>query len=291
MKKLLVWLLAVASLLSLIAQPIPIATAKLTERGLLLGLPDDQLNRSWILEESTNLPQWHAYFTNGGGFDNHLTITNIAPAHRWFRFRPFEGAPVMVWGPNLIPDTTSTYIQAAVAGSLPMTYQWYRDTLLLTGTDESIGTAPGILLPTFTYHDNGLYRLVAKNSFGSVTSAPVEFYIQPPPDWAPDSIAGRLVEVDVSNATFPFAAPAIYQLKLARTGNTYTIKGLLNVPDSSGTYTYTHDGLDSARLTFSDSITGASSGYLLFTSATGGIFGLNKTIGNGTASGNFGFVQ
>ena len=273
------------------AQPIPTATAKLTARGMLLSLPDLTLNRSWVLEESTNLTQWRAYFTNGGGFNNRFTVTNLAPAHRWFRWRPFEGAPVIVWDPIIADGPDFTDIQAAVAGSLPMSYRWYRDGTLLSGADMSVGTAPSLRLGVFTYHDNGLYRLVARNSFGSVTSAPTPFMLPLPPDYTPVSIAGRVIEVNVQSAGFPFVAPALYRLKPAKTGNTYVIEGLINVPNSSGTYAYQRiDGID-GRVDFVDSITGASTTRLTFTSATTGTFVLSKVGLSGTATGEFSITQ
>lgn len=288
MKPITLWIAALLCWWTVPAQEIPTATAALTPLGLRVRLPDAAVNRAWTLERSSNLVTWSPVLTNAGQFNNNVTFTNLSASAAWFRWRPYLGPPRIQWGIELQTEAAATELAAGVAGSLPLTFIWFRDEVWLGGENWSVGTSARVRFPPFTWRDNGAYRLVAENALGSVTSAPVIVNL-PEPDVAPAAINGRVIEIDVQRASFPFAAPALYRLKPAAKGLAYVIEGLIGVPNSTGTYTYRKTSGSRSQATFSDSLTGNSVAQLEFTTAGTGKFTLSKPGLTGTASGDFAF--
>jgi hypothetical protein len=104
----------------------------------------------------------------------------------------------------------SVSLVASVAGSAPLTFQWYKDSLAISGATSSTFT---IASPTLS--DSGVYHLVATNSFGSAATLPVAIYVTKRPQtitFTPAStlaIAGSGV---VLNATSSSALPITFSL-------------------------------------------------------------------------------
>jgi hypothetical protein len=64
-------------------------------------------------------------------------------------------------------------LSADAAGSLPLTYQWYRDDVPLSNTGRVSGAAtPALSIRRARPNDAGTYTLVASNACGPVTSEP-----------------------------------------------------------------------------------------------------------------------
>lgn len=260
-----------------------------TNYGVRLRMDDTSQNRAWILSQSTNLVNWTPLRTNGGYYLYSARVTNMAIGQRFFRFTEYEGPPFFDYGVEKFEAPPFVELQAGVAGALPLEFRWYRDATDL-GPGGSFGTHAYTSLPTFTWRDNGSYRLVARNRFGSVTSSPIVVNL-PIPSFAPQTIRGKTIEVGVTSATFPFAAPALYRIKIAATGTSYVLDGLVGVPDGRGTYSYTRENGVDATAVFNDSLTGLSNATLTFESQTEGRFQLVKPGLGGKADGRFVFVQ
>ncbi len=64
---------------------------------------------------------------------------------------------------------------ADVAGSRPLTYQWFRNDVAITGA-----TSPALRLPSVTAADAGAYKLAATNSLGTVTTVAATLTVNSP---------------------------------------------------------------------------------------------------------------
>lgn len=183
---------------------------------------------------------------------------------------------------------TTVNLHVRVDGSLPLVHRWLHEGKEIASTTNEYGSE-------VVAAKAGRYQVVVSNAWGvasSGVSSVVFTNLPPPPNWAPTTLAGRIIEVDVSYATWPFAAPALYRLTFGTgTRNTYSLQGLLSVPNSSGTYTYQRLNGTNGVAVFDDSLTGRSQADLTFTSPTTGTFWLSKPGLSGEAAGNFLFIR
>jgi hypothetical protein len=114
-------------------------------------------------------------------------------------------------------------------------------------------------------------------SITNVSAAPVladqtgeyEFFQAP----ALSSIAGKTFRVFIENGVSPFAQKGTSSFAIAATGNTYTSLGDgINTTNSSGTYSYATLNLATGQILLNDSIGGAFTCYLVFSSAVEGTY-------------------
>lgn len=85
----------------------------------------------------------------------------------------YQQAPRIVEQPHSIATFigTNTTLSVSVAGTLPLTYQWYRAGIPLLDDDHLQGTAAANLVITdIRESDRGLYEVTIRNALGSVTS-------------------------------------------------------------------------------------------------------------------------
>jgi hypothetical protein len=114
------------------------------------------------------------------------------------------GYLIVVAPPQIVgqpPDTLgiagrTLSLAATAAGTEPMTYQWRKNGLSLSGANN-----PALALPGVQVVDSGGYDLVVENDFGSATSrvAAVSIYVMPELEPVPDIYAEVLRTLGVSN--------------------------------------------------------------------------------------------
>src|SRR5271170_7662640 len=114
----------------------------------------------------------------------------------------FQGArPEALTGPAVMGPTSQTVMVGQTAtftvtasGSGPLTYQWYKNGVAISGATSSTYTTPGTVAG-----DNGaVFTVVVSNAAGSVTSGPATLTVQ-----SPAPLAKSIVP---SNATPPYNA-------------------------------------------------------------------------------------
>jgi hypothetical protein len=107
-----------------------------------------------------------------------------------------------------------------------------------------------------TWQDVLSFTNIQGQSTISDTSSPIAaraFYRLEQHDYAPASIAGRSVTVDIVNGDGLFAPNGSYRISTAAVGNTYTLTALSGpIASSNGTYTYTKTGRETAVLVMTD---------------------------------------
>lgn len=134
--------------------------------------------------------------------------------------------------------TTAT-LSVAVSGSVPFTYQWFRDGILVVGE-----TASTLTLDCVTLNDAGLYSVVVSNALGSITSGGARLTVVAP---TPPTLTQQPQDLTVpygATATFSAAAtgssPLSYQWRKDGTnldGETYSTLTLYSLtPAQSGLY-------------------------------------------------------
>ncbi|MEY4490075.1 MAG: hypothetical protein RIQ79_2583 [Verrucomicrobiota bacterium] len=82
--------------------------------------------------------------------------------------------PVQPGSRSISPGQTTTFT-AVVVGSTPITYQWYKDTVAISGA-----TTATYSITTAVTGDTGSYTLVATNSAGNATSTPAVLTVGTP---------------------------------------------------------------------------------------------------------------
>lgn len=96
---------------------------------------------------------------------------------------------------------------------------------------------------------------------------------------SPASIAGRTIELRISNGTFPFASVGSYRFLPSATDNAYAIVPIFgNITPSVGTYTYTKTGANTARLSFADLLFGSLTADCTYTTANSGTYALTSSL-------------
>ena len=96
-------------------------------------------------------------------FDDMEVVTSVAPA--------ITAQPASV----AVNAGQAAAFTADVAGSRPLTYQWFRNDVAIAGA-----TAPALRLPSVTAADSGAYKLTATNSLGAATSAAATLTVNAP---------------------------------------------------------------------------------------------------------------
>jgi hypothetical protein len=97
-----------------------------------------------------------------------VTLTVLVPP-------TFTTAPT----PQTVVAGQPAVFTALATGTDPIGYTWLRD-----GTPASGATLPTLNFPTASTNDAGAYQVIASNSAGSVTSAPVTLTVLVPPTFA-----------------------------------------------------------------------------------------------------------
>jgi hypothetical protein len=240
---------------------------------------------TWDVMRSTNLVDW--------ALAERIEVTDSVGTYYegrggrtagFFRIARHTFAPEIVDQPQgrSVVEGEVVPLMVVARAPFPVIHRWYQGTVLFETFTNTQASALGLV------EGSGEYRVVVSNPWGSVTSQVARVQFNPPPNYAPPSISGRIIEIEVEEGTFPFAAPALYRIVTAGGGRAeYSIQGLIGVPDSQGRYTYTKTGATNATATFNDSITGASQAALVFESATTGSFTLTKPGLSGRARGRF----
>lgn len=96
-------------------------------------------------------------------FDNMSVATSVAPA---ITTQPASLA---------VTAGQAASFAADVAGSRPLTYQWFRNDVAIVGA-----TSPALRLPSATAADAGAYKLTATNSLGSATTSAATLTVNAP---------------------------------------------------------------------------------------------------------------
>lgn len=112
-------------------------------------------------------------------------------------------APAITTQPVAVTVTAghAASFAADVAGSRPLTYQWFRNDVAIVGA-----TSPALRLPSTTAADAGAYKLTATNSLGSATTSPATLTVN-----APLTITTQPRDISASegnSASFTVAATA-----------------------------------------------------------------------------------
>ena len=129
-----------------------------------------------------------------------LTLATSLPAQQ-------VSAPIILnHPPGLeahIGDTVT--LTPSISGSEPLTYQWYKNSLTISGA-----TTVSLTLPTVTLNDLGLYHVVATNPHGTAQTLPALVYVTKRPQTiallptATTAIAGSSIVLNAtSSANLP----------------------------------------------------------------------------------------
>ena len=109
--------------------------------------------------------------------------------------------------PTILQQPLSSDIQLGASGNVsvvavgtnPLQYQWQ-----LNGTDLPGATTNSLVLPSFSFSQQGDYRVRVWNAFGSVWSDPATLRLRLPPNvvaWGSNQLGQLSVPVDLTNAT------------------------------------------------------------------------------------------
>ena len=163
-----------------------------------------------------------------------------------------------------------------VSSSGTYTYTPSSSTATINANDSVGGSL--VLSATFTSASSGSYYEYLSaypyiNQSGSFGFSSVN---------APGSLAGRTFNCSVVNGVSPFLTSGSYTITIANTGNTYTVS-----TGQSGTYSYSTLNRSTGMVQLNDSVTGVTTAYFGFSSATGGGFAIKASSGTGYQVGNF----
>ena len=103
-----------------------------------------------------------------------LTVTPVSP-----NVTVADVAPAIAVQPLSLavnPGKTATFFVTAT-GTAPLTYQWYRDGVPVTGATANTYTTP----ETTSSDNNAAYTVVVSNTVGTVTSTPAVLTVNVPP--------------------------------------------------------------------------------------------------------------
>jgi hypothetical protein len=139
--------------------------------------------------------------------------TIVSPESRFV----IEGSPVI--------------IPVSVSGTEPINYQWYRNNVAISGQDTSV-----LSIPVFSLSNDGVYKLVASNDCGSVTSNQFAINTTPIASVTGTQCTGQNLSFTVTSST-----GSTYQWRKdgvaisGATNTSYTING--TTTNNSGIYT------------------------------------------------------
>ncbi|HUR47359.1 MAG TPA: lamin tail domain-containing protein [Candidatus Saccharimonadales bacterium] len=107
-----------------------------------------------------------------------ITISNPTGAVSGSILLDVKQPPLIVQQPSskISAAGSSTYFGVAVQGSVPLTYQWYKNNISLPGQN-----GPSILLTNLAAANEGTYLVVITNAYGSVTSSPASLTLNAAP--------------------------------------------------------------------------------------------------------------
>ncbi len=101
---------------------------------------------------------------------------------------------------------------------------------------------------------------------------------------APDSVAGKTIELTISSGDGPFASRGAYRFLPSALDNHYVVVPLSgDVEESYGTYSYSKTSSTRARLSFVDSAVGTLQAECTFTSSTSGSYVLTTAAAPGAS--------
>src|SRR5262245_37063526 len=89
---------------------------------------------------------------------------------------------------------------------------------------------------------------------------------------SPPSMAGLEISFNIEEGTAPFAPSGSFDVNTSTSVASYALDGKTNVADSSGTYTYAKNGVDTASIQFNDASLGAISASVTFLAAKTGTY-------------------
>jgi hypothetical protein len=128
---------------------------------------------------------------------------------------------------------------------------------------------------------NLTFSSAIQGSFASSTISPAG-YSQAGNFWAaigsaPNSINGMSFRCTIVDGLYPFAGSGNFTVAFSASGNTYSTTGGPGVASSSGTFSYSIFNRSTGLLQINDSISGNSSVYLGFSTATSGAYAAKQT--------------
>jgi hypothetical protein len=158
--------------------PFVLVVQRIAENGLSVtanGAP----GAIFYIQTATNLNPpalWHIVSTNIADntglvqFIDRPTTVDSMRLYRLVTSATPPGAPAFVQQPagQAVLDGMPTSFTAVVSGALPLQYQWYYSSTTVEGATNASLNIPRVGKGTI-----GSYQLVARNSFGSVTSSVV----------------------------------------------------------------------------------------------------------------------
>ena len=104
----------------------------------------------------------------------------------------------------------------------------------------------------------------------------------------PNSIAGKRMTCTVQNGLLPFADTGTFTFNAAASGEIYTVTGDgVNTVNSSGNYSYSEVNATSGAIQINDSVGGAATVYVAFSSPTTGRFAIKSPSRGGYQIGQF----
>lgn len=152
-----------------------------------------------------------------------------------------NGVPVIATQPSsyVVLEGGKAVLSAVAMGTLPLSYQWYKDGNILPGE-----TASKITFPNSKPFDSGVYSLEVKNSLGTTTSTQATLTVIPEviePPTLQCTIEGDLLVIDFSGALFESAdmvewtlvenaQPPTYKVEIQKSGNKYYLAAYSDAP-------------------------------------------------------------
>ena len=120
-----------------------------------------------------------------------VTVDSYADARRFYRLVRLTIPPVITAQPQGITNYSgsSVRLEATVAGSWPLRYQWSKDNQAVAGATSNVLTFDG------TLGSSGSYTLTALSPWGNVTSQAAAVLIKYP---VATNIAGKTIHFEIA---------------------------------------------------------------------------------------------
>jgi subtilase family serine protease len=148
--------------------------------------------------------------------------------------------------------------------------------------DDSIGGSLGVDF-SFSTATSGSY-LATNATFLAYQSGNFEMFSGE----VPAAINGNIFECTVEHGLSPFANTGSFSLIIADSGNRYAVQGDgINTANSSGSYSYSEINGTTGAMEISDSVSGSSTAYLVFSSTNTGGFAITSPSTGGFQVGHF----
>ena len=184
------------------------------KNGVNLGFATTSDTYTITEAQPTDAGSYSVIVSNAGG---NLTSADAALT---FVVPSVPAAIVAQPSPYLAALGFNAVFSASVAGTFPLTYQWWRNGTALTlpratGTLTDESSSPSLTIPAATAVDAGLYTLTVTNAFGTATSLPAQLFV------APVSTAGHLTNLAIRSVAGTAADTLIVGFTLAGGRGTY----------------------------------------------------------------------